>query len=390
MYIDIFKKIGNEDDIEKVFESLTSNEFSRECTEDYSKSPIDRYMKLKEALIPTHDEVETGALLRSAEEFSAKIQQIINSKSSEEEKKVEINKLCDDQPFIVLNKHGVDHIKSLLRKVSNLVSFINGGLNTYEIFILLCAIQIHDIGNFFGRKNHENESINLFEKKFSELFPDTAERHTIKQISSAHSGEINGTKDKIINLSIKSKLFDQSLRIQLLAAILRFADELADDNRRVICDTFTQENLLTRNNEIYIEYSKSLSPTSLFRDEFGRIIVNLTYTFYSKTAIKQFLKFTEKKYLLDEIYDRTLKMERERRYCNRFLRPFVFIDGIQVEIVISNSNYYQQYHKIQYQLEENGYPLEPKDGSIKLFTSVAQDGKEESQRIQKEWEGHNE
>jgi hypothetical protein len=64
-----------------------------------------------------------------------------------------------------------------------------------------------------------------------------------------------------------------------------------------------------------------------------------------------------KRYLVDEIYARTIKMERERRYCIRYLRPYCSLERIVVEIVITKDVFDEE--RISYTLEEKGYPVAP-------------------------------
>ena len=57
------------------------------------------------------------------------------------------------------------------------------------------------------------------------------------------------------------------------------------------------------------------------------------------------------KYLLDEIYDRTLKMEQERRYCMKFMHPYIDIGRIDVTINIYNEDL-ELLPSISYRLED--------------------------------------
>jgi hypothetical protein len=122
--------------------------------------------------------------------------------------------------------------------------------------------------------------------------------------------------------------------------------------------------------------------------ENDRVELNLSYDFDSEIAKKQFTKFGDDKYLLDEIYDRTLKMERERRYCMRYLRPHLSLDSIRVIIVIQNSRNAYQCDTIRYTLEENGYPSDPSSGSIKQLVQNEphlRTGKDEVEYMKREW-----
>ena len=84
--------------------------------------------------------------------------------------------------------------------------------------------------------------------------------------------------------------------------------------------------------------------------------MNLVFDYDSDVAIKKFDRFGKEVYLLDEIYERTKKMELERRYCTRFMRPYLDIERIKVEINISDTEDIFNVKNIKYDLYESGYP----------------------------------
>jgi hypothetical protein len=76
-------------------------------------------------------------------------------------------------------------------------------------------------------------------------------------------------------------------------------------------------------------------------------------------ATQMYGKGDKQVYLLDEIFDRSLKMHRERIYCMRFLRPSISIDKIEVSIRIYPPRYIDDpIVTIDYRMEEAGYPNE--------------------------------
>jgi hypothetical protein len=69
----------------------------------------------------------------------------------------------------------------------------------------------------------------------------------------------------------------------------------------------------------------------------------------------------------------------------RYLKPFIYIDAIRVEIVIQNSQNAMLNHTIQYTLTENSYPDQPYSGEIKTFRNDIRNGKEECAYLKSEW-----
>ena len=139
--------------------------------------------------------------------------------------------LKDNEFF--LNDHGPDHIDTVINRASYLVNTENCDLEAYEVFILLCSIQIHDVGNIFGRYKHEINAKEIM-KQAQEIFGrDTIESIRIKKIAESHGGKTSrGNKDKISKLQETENTLECVIRPRLIASILRFADELADDKKR--------------------------------------------------------------------------------------------------------------------------------------------------------------
>lgn len=292
------------------------------------KSYIERYKLVVDKLKPVHNQVEKAALA------------------------------CSDDDKVYLNSHDQSHIKSVIDKASNILRLFDAKdfLSPYEAFILLCAIQIHDIGNTFGRDEREKNASAIFNSLCNRIIPDALERRTISQIAATHGGNINGDKDTISNLHYNDTLFNYKIRSRVIAAILRLADELADGTYRA--DRIGLEfDTIPKESQLFHQYSLALHTTQLINDYNRKTVkISLGYYFTSDIAKIQFSKGEESVYLLDEIYYRTKKMEQERRYCMRFLRPHCSIEEIHVEIIIQHEKKEFVSDDIKYTLCENGYP----------------------------------
>ena len=136
-----------------------------------------------------------------------------------------------------LTDHGTRHITTVIRRASTLVTDGESVfLTPYEAFILLAAIHIHDVGNVFGRDKHGEKIAMLMQELDESLIgSDGVEKRMIRDIAMAHGGyaDTDGhDKDTIGRLSWESFSGGSEPRVQLLAAVLRFADELADDYTR--------------------------------------------------------------------------------------------------------------------------------------------------------------
>lgn len=346
----------------------------------------ERYKELSHALLPIHNSVEKGAMAGDALKWFEKLRSSFLELEDGEEKKKRLNSLIEADPIVYLNNHGKGHIRKVIDTTTELLRYFDRGfISPYEVFLLLCAIQIHDVGNLFGREDHTVTSREVLEDKGKPFIPDSTERRVIENIARTHGGNFNGDPDTISTLDPSNEFFNIKVRLRVLAALLRFGDELADDSSRGDREAISL-GAIPEPCLIYHHYSQSLHTVKLSRDsESGILEVRLVFEFDTNLANKKFPKGSKSKYLLDEIYDRTLKMERERRYCMRFLRPCISIDKISVSINITNSQNSMQHDRINYTLEENGYPNEPISGSIKDIKSNLRTGEEELIHLKSIW-----
>jgi hypothetical protein len=264
-----------------------------------------------------------------------------------------------------LTDHGVDHIKTVISRASRLLGTGSGStLTPYEIYILLAAIHVHDLGNFFGRDSHE---LNV-ERVMTELGPvlgaDDVEKLAIRIVAEAHGGKIGLDKDKIGRLQPIDYVLGESIRPQLLAAVLRLADELADDRTRA-SRYMIETNVIPKPSLIFHKYAYALHSVVV-----GADTVSLKFFLSEQDVQNKFSKGGGYAFLIDEIYERTMKMHRERTYCSRFLRPQVNVNRIDVSIEIFTSEFSKKLDTIAYRLEEAGYPDEKSPTIFMLCPSL--------------------
>lgn len=318
------------------------------------------YVELKRNLLPIQENVTTGAMADAIRDltnsYSEKIQAIIAETPDKDAQIVRMHELFAADPVLFLNDHGPDHINMVIDRANSIVAnFSTDHLSEFEAFILLCAIQIHDIGNILGRAGHERKLNSIFDEKSTNIIVDTPERRVIKSIAMAHGGKTENGKDTISLLSARETIFNETVRTRLLAAILRFADELADDNTRANRPALDL-NILGTNSDIYHKYSRALHTVAIKPDEENNDFkVSLVFELEAHALKNRYLVGKHEKYLLDEIYDRTQKMELERRYCMKFMYPYINIGRIEVVINIYGSQS-QKLKAISYTLEDVSYP----------------------------------
>lgn len=267
-----------------------------------------------------------------------------------------------------LTDHGPRHIEMVMRRASALINDSKNGefsckLTPYEGFLLLLSIHCHDVGNIYGREGHETRILDILSK-----FPDfqklkASEQRQIAQIASTHGGNIDGDKDTIGKVLTDGtvELLSQPIRPQLLAAILRLADELSDEHSRA--DEFgLLHGQIPPESEIYHRFAKCLETVKIDR-EAKRI--HFEFCLYPPDILSEFGKkkkadgSIEKTYLLDEIHMRTKKAFSEMIYCMKFMRelitPFQKLD-IKLLAFPETQNAMEPFCKHSYVIREKGYP----------------------------------
>ena len=334
------------------------------------KAYTDRYNELDR--IFSEYPVEMGAMKNEIEQWKISLSTALADAGKIEDEAERIDKIAeilDEDKIIFLNKHGPDHIAKVREKAHEILKcFYEGWPSSYETFLLLCSISVHDVGNLFGRASHEKRISHLLDSACANVIDDSVERRTIARIAGVHGGSIKGSKDTISILNSSDLINNFTVREQMLAAVVRFADELADDSTRAIYPAMN-ERILGEASEIFHVYSSKLHTVKLQQNPVTNVWeVVLRFEIDEDTAKKQFQKGKESTFLLDEIYERTMKMERERRYCMRFLRPYCAIESINVEITIDHNESVFDSESIKYKLEEKGYPDHPYN-SVKEISS---------------------
>ncbi len=262
-----------------------------------------------------------------------------------------------------LTDHGPEHITTVIRRASDLVCPNDCKLNPYEAYLLLVAAHLHDVGNVFGRSEHEKKCKDiLFDLDSTLVGANNFEKRMMCDIAMAHGGYVSAStkdQDTISNLRYDTPRpgDKKSVRVKMLAAILRFADELADEHTRTSRFVMDNVNVVHPGSEIFHQYAERLRSVTIDVLS-GDIYIN--FELNPDIVSKKYQKHNGSRYLIDEIMDRTLKMHREHVYCSRFMLPYILIERINVHIDVCSHKYSQVLGKIHYTMAQKGYPGSPK------------------------------
>lgn len=273
----------------------------------------------------------------------------------------------------VLTDHGPNHIKTVLRRAGELSSSIDARLSGYEIYILILAVHFHDIGNIYGREQHERRIGNAFQLLGQHIGADNVEKRLIRDIACTHGGynTNDGTKDTINTLQTRTQIYNAQVRPQLLASILRFADELAEERQRansVYLNLINDQRSpsLPPGGEAFHKIATLICPPEI--DANGEII-KIVYELKEADIRRTFQKLDKQVYLVDEILCRIIKTRDEKDYFSQFTRRYrcKTIEQMSAEIhIFGEDNSFVPAEIYSYNFRDVGYPSSNEDVSAFL------------------------
>lgn len=227
-----------------------------------------------------------------------------------------------------LSDHGIDHILNVQNNVIHLLSAedgIIGNLTGIEIYCLGMLILFHDAGNVYGREGHHERVGRLFDKIRGTSASLKREKTLVVRAARAHTGTAqDGSRDTLKDLSQEDHLEGKRIRLRELAAILRFADELAEGPQRT-SEFMQAENLYDSESKIYHTYANM---TNIFIDRGNKRIV-LTYEIPVDLDQPEDIRRKNLSEILEFTYKRIVKLNQERQYAGYYselLAPFRFTE----------------------------------------------------------------
>lgn len=226
-----------------------------------------------------------------------------------------------------LTDHGPRHIANVMEMAGELLgekAFVHEGghLTAADAYTLCTAILFHDVGNIFDRRGHEKRIAEVWTWVRRNHDPPRMERSLIVRIAGAHTGTtLRGSRDTLAELEMSSNLDGVQVHEQELAAILRFADELAEGPQRT--SSFVRDILgYPPESQVHHRYADI---TSVYVDR-GNSRIALTYHFDLRSSgvdSVEMIRRTED--LLRYTYTRIMKLDEERQYTrfhSNLLVPF--------------------------------------------------------------------
>jgi hypothetical protein len=247
----------------------------------------------------------------------------------------------------LLTDHGPEHVATVIKRAGMILEGKEQELTGFELYLLLLSIHFHDIGNIYGRDEHEKSITRVMERLKEKLPIDYASQIYIADIAMTHGGKINGSKNTIGILIPDDHLMGQPIRPQLIAAVLRFADEIAEDNTRAL--RFFRDGELPHPNEVFHVFCQCLEQPAISGSD-----LIIKFNIKHDQVVRQLGKEKGEVYLYDEILSRLKKMYCELSYCKRFAPSFIRISRIKVTIKVFKE--WRKEWEEGFILQEQGYP----------------------------------
>jgi hypothetical protein len=236
-----------------------------------------------------------------------------------------------------LTDHGVSHIQDVMGNAALLLGFKNEfgvdckreadhGFTPYEMIVLLSGLLTHDIGNILGRSRHNQNIITVWKDLNSWKDWSDNDRQLIISIGRAHTGKSpEGAGDTLEPLAVgRYYFYKQPIKAAAIAAVIRFADELAEGPQRTSA-FLLKKRLIRKKSIIYHDYAVITTPAGIDRIG-GRIA--LTYHLHVDNSnyppVQKDREIHVAK-LLRMIYSRAAKLNFERRFARHYaqvLAPF--------------------------------------------------------------------
>ena len=222
-----------------------------------------------------------------------------------------------------LSDHGIMHVSNVQDNAIHLLSDdgMIKNLSGIEMYCLGMFIIFHDTGNVYGREDHHKRVSKIFDCIRGTNASLRREKTLVVRATRAHRGTAqDGSCDTLQDLAEIEQLEGRPVRLRELAAVLRFADELAEGPQRT-SEFMQAEGLYESESQQFHEYANS---THILIDR-GTNRIALTYEIGIDVDQSNEVRRLHLSNCLTFIYKRIRKLNQERqyaRYYSELLAPF--------------------------------------------------------------------
>jgi hypothetical protein len=264
----------------------------------------------------------------------------------------------------IYTDHSEAHFNEVVKYAGKLLGIDSGDeraldvLRPFEIYLLLMGIRLHDAGNLYGRTGHEKRAMEVYKATTPQATQDKFEAKVVAKIAEFHGGLTqSGSKDTISQLKENDSLgSSSSFRPRMIAALVRFADEICEHRGR-ISQHMIDSGAIPQSNLLFHQYAAAIKASVVDRAE---KLVSIEYEFHRAELTHKFdTPSGGDRYLLDETLDRIQKLNLERLYCNQFLDPLLQINRLRAAItIVDGTDGHTTIDSRVIEIKPEGYPTD--------------------------------
>jgi len=208
--------------------------------------------------------------------------------------------------------------------------------NFFEVYLLLCATILHDIGNIMARERHE-ERIKQVVEKVELFFVDEDVKKYALWIAQAHRGENSISSIVPSNVDYRN----EEINLRFLAAVLKLADELEEGEVRIDKIYYeTRKTKISEDKKLHWNISRCIKRINPKPD--AHIIdiraemqdENTCFATYPKKIGESIRSVA----LIDELISRIDKINETRKYYMQFITKYIPFDSIDFKLKIGQTS----------------------------------------------------
>ncbi len=256
--------------------------------------------------------------------------------------------------------HGEQHISSVIQAGSLLLKEHLGlqgksKLSTLDLFLILSGILWHDVGNVYGRSEHAARVATMTDEIKKLAFPTPEIHRLVYEISKAHAGG-SGLEIPRAEEDCATRYETYTVYPRALAAIVRFADEISENQARISHALLPS---VPEKSRIFWEYANCIA-ASRPEPERERVVVTVNIQsdkVTSRYECSEFSHCADKEgqvSLMEYIICRLEKMNNERVYCAGKFNRYASIREIAVKITISHATERLANYDLEVALSDSG------------------------------------
>lgn len=284
----------------------------------------------------------------------------------------------------VYTDHGIGHTNAVIETAGRLLGCSRKNsrlsLEPYEVYLLLMTILSHDAGNIEGRRDHQMKIYKLLDQRLTKVLDDTVEMREIHDIAQSHTGKgiVSGleSKDTIVSLGKEKTLSSIVYHPRRIAALLRFADEICEDRKRIPEILLNNPSVSSGPSVPYLRFGQSITSVDILKD---RQSIRIQFDLQPEHVLRP-LEFVnnegqiQKKYLIDVVMSRLGKIRRERSYCFRFLHGVVEFASVTADINVieeADDGNFRAHPMGTIDMSEADYPSEIDDRFLSTYPTFS-------------------